>query len=97
MLNASLDKVLLTLHAKAGLWLQLGGHCEPGDRTLGGGALREGTEESGITGLRLLAVPVQLDEQVVPLCGPSADGHHLDVPFVAPPPARARPAPIAQI
>ncbi len=25
------EQVLLTLHAKAGRWFQLGGHCEPGD------------------------------------------------------------------
>ena len=32
VLDASLDKVLLTLHAKAGMWLQFGGHVEPGRR-----------------------------------------------------------------
>ena len=34
VLNRSLDKVLLTLHAKAGLWLQFGGHFEPGDESV---------------------------------------------------------------
>ena len=43
-------RVLLGLHAKAKLWLQMGGHIEEGDGTLAHAAMREGTEESGITG-----------------------------------------------
>lgn len=50
-----LTRVLLVLHKKARLWLQPGGHFEPGDRTVAGAAVREATEESGIDGLR--AVP----------------------------------------
>ena len=76
-------QVLLTLHAKAQQWFQFGGHCEPGDETLAGAALREATEESGLTGLRLDPVPVQLSEHAVPFCGPAGDVHHLDVRFVA--------------
>lgn len=87
VLSADLGRVLLTLHAKAGRWFQLGGHCEPGDATLAGAALREATEESGVGGLRLDPVPVQLSEHAVPFCGPAdaATGvvHHLDVRFVA--------------
>jgi 8-oxo-dGTP pyrophosphatase MutT (NUDIX family) len=83
VLSADHDAVLLTLHAKARAWFQLGGHCEPGDETLAGAALREATEESGIPGLRLDPVPVQLSEHAVPFCGPDGDVHHLDVRFVA--------------
>lgn len=86
VLNAAGDGVLLTLHAKARAWFQFGGHCEPGDATLAGAALREATEESGLTGLVLDPVPVQLSEHAVPFCGPDAPGptvHHLDVRFVA--------------
>src|SRR6185437_879520 len=34
VLDVSRNAVLLTLHPRVGLWLQLGGHCEPGDRTV---------------------------------------------------------------
>ena len=83
VLSHDRSRVLLTLHAKAQRWFQLGGHCEPGDRTLAAAALREATEESGMTGLLMSATPVQLNEHVVPFCGPAGDVHHLDVRFVA--------------
>jgi 8-oxo-dGTP pyrophosphatase MutT (NUDIX family) len=83
VLDAAGGAVLLTLHAKARAWFQLGGHCEPGDRTLAAAALREATEESGLTGLALDPVPVQLSEHAVAFCGPDGDVHHLDVRFVA--------------
>ncbi|WP_326720780.1 NUDIX hydrolase [Streptomyces sp. NBC_00243] len=60
-------RVLLTLHKKLRMWLQMGGHCEPADATLEVAALREATEESGITGLSLLpGGPVRLDRHPIP-------------------------------
>lgn len=78
ILDAARERVLLTMHAKLKLWLQTGGHCEPEDTELSGAALREGTEESGITGLRLLVPePVRLDRHLVPCAW------HLDVQYAA--------------
>ncbi|MFF0450133.1 NUDIX hydrolase [Streptomyces sp. NPDC004609] len=82
-------RVLLTLHKKLGMWLQMGGHCEPGDPTLAAAALREATEESGIEGLTLLPPgapgPVRLDRHAIP-----APCHwHLDVQYAALAPAGA--------
>ena len=75
-------RVLLGLHAKAKLWLQMGGHIEEGDGTLAHAAMREGTEESGITGLRLWSeLPLALDRHPAP-CSPDAR-YHLDVQFLA--------------
>ncbi|MFJ6143620.1 NUDIX hydrolase [Streptomyces anulatus] len=79
-------KVLLTLHRKLRMWLQMGGHCEPQDVGLEAAALREATEESGITGLTLLpGGPVRLDRHPIP----SPCNWHLDVQYAALAPAGA--------
>ncbi|MEV0220480.1 NUDIX hydrolase [Streptomyces sp. NPDC050704] len=61
-------RVLLTLHKKLRMWLQMGGHCEPEDTDLEGAALREAMEESGIQqGLTLIpGGPVRLDRHPIP-------------------------------
>ncbi|MGW0864201.1 NUDIX hydrolase [Streptomyces sp. NPDC002611] len=79
-------RVLLTLHRKLRRWLQMGGHCEPGDLSLEAVALREASEESGVSGLSLLpGGPVRLDRHPIP---PPCNCH-FDVQYavVAPPDA----------
>ncbi|MFI5936671.1 NUDIX hydrolase [Actinoplanes sp. NPDC051494] len=86
-------RVLLCLHGRLGLWMQVGGHCEPGDGTLAAAALREATEESGITGLRLDPDPIDVDVHAVrcaPADGePAGESWHYDVRFLAVCPAGA--------
>jgi 8-oxo-dGTP pyrophosphatase MutT (NUDIX family) len=83
-------RVLLMLHAKAGLWLQPGGHAD-GEGDLAAVALREATEETGIEGLRVLTPAVDLDiHEFQPRGAPSHT--HLDVRYVvlAPPGSEVR-------
>ncbi|MFJ9754094.1 NUDIX hydrolase [Streptomyces sp. NPDC101149] len=77
-------RVLLTLHKKLRMWLQMGGHCEPEDRDLASAALREATEESGVKSLTLVpGGPVRLDRHRTPCAW------HLDVQYAALAPAGA--------
>ena len=79
VLDASRTSVLLVLHKKVGLWMQPGGHLEPGDATLASAALREAVEETGVADLRLATdVPLDLDRHAAP-CGRR---YHLDVRFL---------------
>lgn len=81
VMNASRDRVLLTLHPKVGRWLQLGGHCEVEDSSLQAAAMREAVEEGGIADVWVSAVPVRLDRHPVPCAG--AMSEHLDVQYLA--------------
>jgi 8-oxo-dGTP pyrophosphatase MutT (NUDIX family) len=90
ILSEDADQALLTLHAKAGAWFQVGGHCEPEDTSLAGAARREAVEESGIVELVVDPVPVQLSAHDVPFCDPRGGTRHLDVRFVAVAPRHAR-------
>ncbi|MGZ4589750.1 MAG: NUDIX hydrolase [Actinomycetes bacterium] len=91
VLDATASHVLLTLHRKGGFWGQLGGHCEPSDRTLAGAALREAREESGIDEVTLVGeLPVDLDRHALSSAFGRC-GEHLDVRYAVVVPAGARP------
>ena len=83
VLTPDADAVLLNHHRKAGVWLAFGGHCEAGDMTVAGVALREAHEESGLAELDFDPVPLNLDEHAVEFCSPGTTVHHLDVRFLA--------------
>jgi 8-oxo-dGTP pyrophosphatase MutT (NUDIX family) len=79
--NASLDMVLLTLHAKAGTWFQFGGHFEPGDAGVHAAATREAREESGIAWLELHPQLVHLDRHRLLAARFGRCREHLDLRF----------------
>lgn len=75
------ERTLLTLHPRVGRWLQLGGHCEDGDATLRGAAMRECREESGIDAVTVSAGPLRLDRHALTCSGgPTV---HWDVQYLA--------------
>jgi 8-oxo-dGTP pyrophosphatase MutT (NUDIX family) len=85
VVQPSTARVLLTRHAIVGRWLQLGGHCEPGDVSLASAAAREAREESGLDDLALSDAPLRLDRHLV-RCrwdGGTSELHHLDVQYLA--------------
>lgn len=90
VLDPSRRAVLLTLHPRVGMWLQLGGHCEPGDRTVLDAAAREAREESGIGSLSFDETPLALDVHPI-TCSLGVPTRHYDVQYLALAPAGADP------
>ena len=80
VLTADLRRVLLTLHPRLGRWVQLGGHLEDDDHQLAGAALREATEESGLTGLTVDPAPVHLDVHAL-TCSLGVPTRHFDIRY----------------
>lgn len=90
VVDATGERVLLTLHPRVGRWIQLGGHCEPEDASLRAAALREATEESGIAGLVIAGQPLHIDVHPV-TCSLGRPTRHLDVRYLVTAPAGAVP------
>jgi 8-oxo-dGTP pyrophosphatase MutT (NUDIX family) len=74
--------VLLIHHPTLALWLQPGGHIEPGDETLAGSAHREVLEETGLDA-RILPGCFDLDIHEIPARGPAPAHLHHDFRFLA--------------
>ncbi|MFG1608641.1 NUDIX domain-containing protein [Actinoplanes sp. NPDC049265] len=75
-------RLLLCLHGRLNMWMQVGGHCEPDDEALVAAAAREAREESGLADLVFDPEPIDLDIHPVP-CRPTGQTHHFDVRFLA--------------
>ncbi len=90
VIDPSRGLVLLTLHPRAGMWLQVGGHCEPGDNTVLDAAAREAREESGIGALSFDPTPLGLDIHAI-TCSLGVPTRHYDVRYLAVAPHGAEP------
>ncbi|WP_030254676.1 NUDIX hydrolase [Streptomyces violens] len=79
------DGCVLTIeHRALAKWLLPGGHVEPGDETLLGAALRELTEETGITAAHVQAaspVPLHIDAHQIPANDAKGEPAHLHFDF----------------
>lgn len=88
-------EVLLTLHRRARMWFQLGGHLEAEDAGVYAASARECREESGIAGLTPWPRPVHLNRHV--LVGDFGRcREHLDIRFAAVAPSGAEPVVTAE-
>ena len=90
VIDPSRRAVLLTLHPRAGLWVQVGGHCEPSDSTLLDAAAREAREETGIGALSFDPEPLKLHVHGI-TCSLGVPTRHYDVQFLALAPNDAEP------
>jgi 8-oxo-dGTP pyrophosphatase MutT (NUDIX family) len=89
--NRAMDKVLLTLHAKLGKWLQLGGHVD-GETLVEHAAYREAQEESGLQSLswvpqpfetyRSALFPFDCDIHLIPARGSEPEHSHYDLRYL---------------
>jgi len=76
-------RLLLHHHRRLDRWLQMGGHIEAGEAPALA-ALREGTEESGLTDLELVGEGIfDLDVHLIPAGKGEPDHEHFDVRYLA--------------
>lgn len=89
ILSPERDALLLIFHDKLQRWLQPGGHIDASDRDPLAAALREASEEVGISDL-VLEPPGLLDVDIhdIPPRGSEAAHHHFDLRFLFRAPTR---------
>src|SRR5262249_41384083 len=81
--NPQRDALLLILHGKLNLWLQPGGHVEPGDADVLAAARREVREELGLEALTPLGEGLlDVDVHTIPARGSQPAHEHFDVRFL---------------
>jgi 8-oxo-dGTP pyrophosphatase MutT (NUDIX family) len=77
------NELLLIHHDKLGMWLQPGGHIEPGDSDIIAAARRELHEEVGIVGAALVTPGIfDVDVHHIPAHGAEPAHAHFDVRFL---------------
>lgn len=82
IVDSTRTRTLLTHHRKLGKWLQLGGHAD-GDLDLLAVALREATEESGLTRLRIVSPAIfDVDRHWIPPRRNEPGHWHYDLRFL---------------
>ena len=81
LLDPHREAMLMTLHAKLGRWLQLGGHAD-GETDVLAVACREAAEESGLEVAPASPEPIDVDIHAIPAHGSDPGHFHYDVRFV---------------
>lgn len=79
VLSPDRTQLLLLLHTKLGIWVQPGGHFEPGDPDLLAAAAREVAEETGLSDLELCSPLFDVDVHRIPARKGDPEHHHLDL------------------
>jgi 8-oxo-dGTP pyrophosphatase MutT (NUDIX family) len=84
VLSPERDALLLIFHRKLGIWVQPGGHVEPGDVSVEAAARREVLEEVGLSELTRAHDGALFDVDIHPIpARPSEPAHeHFDVRFL---------------
>ena len=82
LINKNGDKALLTHHAKLNTWLQLGGHAD-GDNDILRVALKEASEESGISSIKDISEEIfDIDVHQIPANKNEKAHIHYDIRFI---------------
>jgi 8-oxo-dGTP pyrophosphatase MutT (NUDIX family) len=82
ILNRERDRALLTHHGKLDIWVQPGGHVEPGE-TVYQGARREMAEETGLAGTPLQGeILFDMDAHLIPARKDQPSHYHFDLRYL---------------